>query len=64
MKVYPTPGLQVRDPVTKQLLPAEGVDALEGNLFYVRRLRDGDMTLTPPASVIAAKVGSIIGDKA
>ena len=48
MKVYPTPGLQTRDPVSKQLLAPEGMDVPDGDLFYVRRLRDGDVTLTPP----------------
>lgn len=48
MKVYPTPGLQTRDPVTKLLLAQEGMEVPDGDLFYAHRLRDGDVTLTPP----------------
>ncbi|MHB9833826.1 DUF2635 domain-containing protein [Paraburkholderia terrae] len=49
MKVFPAPGLLVRDPVTKTHVPAdEGLDVPDGDLFWNRLLRDGDVTLTPP----------------
>ncbi len=60
MKVYPTPGLQTRDPVTKQLIPQDGLEVPDGDLFYAHRLRDNDVTLTPPKPVKPV----IAGDKA
>lgn len=48
MKVYPSPGLSVRDPVTKQLLDENGLEVAEGDLYMDRLLRDNDVTLTPP----------------
>ncbi|MFD1557089.1 DUF2635 domain-containing protein [Paraburkholderia silviterrae] len=48
MKVYPVPGRRVRDPVTKQFLTASGLDVPETDLFWARRLRDEDVTLTVP----------------
>ena len=49
MKIYPAPGLSVRDPVTKQLLDENGLEVAEGDLHWDRMLRDKDVTLTPPA---------------
>ena len=57
MKVYPSPGLQTRDPVTKLLVPQEGIEVPDGDLFYAHRLRDGDVTLTPPKQVKAEQAG-------
>jgi hypothetical protein len=55
MYVKPAPGVLLRDPVTKQLLstvplegvkttivPAEGILVDDNDLFWRRRLRDGD----------------------
>lgn len=50
MRVYPTPGLVVRDPVLRDALPAEGRDVADDDLYWVRRIQDGDVTLTPPAT--------------
>ena len=44
MRVKPAEGRQVRDPVTKQLLPAAGRDVPD-NQFWRRRLRDGDVVV-------------------
>ncbi|CAJ2714079.1 DUF2635 domain-containing protein [Burkholderia pseudomallei] len=55
MKVYPAPGLKVRDPVTMNLLDEnEGLEVAEFDLHWNRMLRDGDVVLTAPAK---AKVG-------
>jgi hypothetical protein len=62
MKVYPTPGLQTRDPVTKQLIPQEGIEVSDTDLFYTRRLRDGDVTLTAPKPATVT-LPAIKGDK-
>ena len=48
MKVYPAPGLRVRDPVTKAHIPETGHEVPDGDLFWARRLRDGDVTLDEP----------------
>ena len=49
MKVFPSPGLSVRDPVTMNLLDENGLEVAEGDLYWDRLLRDKDVTLTPPA---------------
>jgi hypothetical protein len=55
MKVYPAPGLKVRDPVTMSLLDEnEGLEVAEFDLHWNRMLRDGDVVLTAP---VKAKVG-------
>jgi Protein of unknown function (DUF2635) len=47
MRVKPVDGRLVRDPVTKQLLPAEGREVPDDQ-FWRRRLRDGDIVLDTP----------------
>ncbi|HET6606743.1 MAG TPA: DUF2635 domain-containing protein [Rhodopila sp.] len=59
MYVIPKKGFTVRDPQTKRALPAEGKE-VPNTFYWVRRLRDGDVTIgTPPvksaAPVAAAK---------
>lgn len=52
MRVKPAPDREVRDPLTMQLLPADGREVPD-NQFWRRRLRDGDVipapAPTPPA---------------
>ena len=48
MWVKPAPGLKVRDPETKDYLPAEGREVNDFNLYFVRRLRDGDVVRFTP----------------
>jgi len=45
MRVKPAPGLSVRDPATKQLLPPEGIDVPDGDIFWTRCLNDKDVVL-------------------
>ena len=45
MKVIPVEGRNVRDPRSMQLLPAEGRDVRDGDPFWLRRVRDGDVTV-------------------
>lgn len=47
MHVKPAPGLQVRDPVTKQLVPEEGIEIDPTDLIWSRLVRDGDLVETP-----------------
>jgi len=37
------PGLVVRDPVSKQVMPTEGMPVSDTDLHYARLLRDGDI---------------------
>ncbi len=46
MLVKPAPGLKIRDPDLKDLLPDEGRDVPETDYWH-RRLRDGDVVLVP-----------------
>jgi hypothetical protein len=54
MMVKPAEGREVRDPITKQLLPRAGRN-VPNDMFWRRRLRDGDVVLideaAPPGGV-------------
>jgi hypothetical protein len=51
MKVVPAEGRAVRDPTSGALVPPEGRDVNEHNLYWARRLRDGDVVpADPPAT--------------
>jgi hypothetical protein len=43
MFVVPKPGLTVRDPITRQPLPAEGAEVPRDS-YWIRRVTDGDVT--------------------
>ena len=43
MRVVPAPGRAVRDPRTLTLLTDDGRDVDETDVFWARRLRDGDV---------------------
>lgn len=43
MRVKPAPGRAVRDPHTMALLPEEGREVNLRDLYWVRRVRDGDV---------------------
>lgn len=45
MIVKPAPGLKVRDPVTKQLLPPEGIEVSDSSIFWTRAMNDGDVVI-------------------
>jgi hypothetical protein len=48
MKVVPAAGLIVRDPVSHAPLPPEGREVADGDLYWLRRIRDGDVTVEQP----------------
>lgn len=50
MYVYPKAGVLTRDPVKKDLLPETGREVPDGNPYWLRRIADGDVTTTKPAS--------------
>jgi hypothetical protein len=45
MRVKPAPGLQVRNPADKQLLPPEGIDVPDDSILWTKILNDGDVVL-------------------
>ena len=45
MWVKPAPGRTVRDPNSMALLPAEGREVNDADPFWIRRVRDGDVTV-------------------
>ncbi len=50
MFVKPAPGRIVRDPVSKVALPETGKEVPDFDMYWARRLRDGDVVeATPPA---------------
>jgi hypothetical protein len=44
IRIYPKPGLLVRDPLTREPLPAEGKEVSPDDVHWIRRLRDGDVS--------------------
>lgn len=54
MFVKPKEGLQVRDPVTLQVLPYEGCE-VQPSSFWVRRLKSGDVVEVPHHPEIEVK---------
>ena len=45
MKVIPAQGRVVRDPRSMMLLPEDGREVPDGDPFWARRIRDGDVTV-------------------
>ena len=62
MFVKPAPGLKIRDPELKDLIPDDGREVSADDLYWHRRLRDGDVVLVetkaPAAVQLARNVGS------
>lgn len=54
MKVYPVPGLPLRDPVKSDFVPEEGRE-VEDSQYWRRRLACGDASRTPSVSVAAVQ---------
>lgn len=67
MRVKPAPGLQVRNPADKQLLPPEGIDVPDDSILWTKILNDGDVVRVDakaaPAPVGAAAPVAKEGDK-
>ena len=51
MFILPSPGLKIRDPILKTLVPSEGVEVTESP-FWLRRVRDGDVTVVQPTQAV------------
>lgn len=62
MFVYPKPGLLIRDPEKRDLIPETGREVGNGDLYWLRRVADGDVTIERPASApTPASCGSAKG---
>lgn len=57
MRVKPAPGLSVRNPADKQLLPPEGIDVPDDSILWTKILNDGDVVLVPAVKPVPAKEG-------
>ena len=56
MRLYPAPGLKVRDPRTRAFIdPVEGVEVGPNDFDLLRMIRDGDLVKAPPAPPPAPK---------
>ncbi len=42
MFIKPAPGIKLRDPETKQFIPESGQEVGEFDLYWIRRINDGD----------------------
>lgn len=59
MFVKPAPGLKVRDPETRGLLPETGREVSQ-SLYWTRRVRDGDVIVsTPPAAQMSGTAETV-----
>lgn len=48
MRIYPSPGLLVRDPIKRDALPQEGREVADNDHYWLRRLSCHDVTLIRP----------------
>ncbi|MDA8230150.1 MAG: DUF2635 domain-containing protein [Magnetospirillum sp.] len=63
MYVKPAPGLKIRDPDLRDLLP-EGGREVPKTPYWIRRVRDGDVVVAAPAQSNATGAPSAIADGA
>ncbi|WP_087688043.1 DUF2635 domain-containing protein [Pandoraea sp. PE-S2R-1] len=59
MFIKPAPGIMLRDPETRQFVPETGQEVGDFDLYWVRRINDGDAIKvsgpqpeTPPAKAV------------
>ena len=48
MFVKPAAGLKIRDPFKRDHLPPEGREVPDGDLYWARLVRDGDVVIVEP----------------
>ena len=60
MFVKPATGLIVRDPVSKVPLPATGANVPDTDMYWQRRLRDGDVFVATEQNAETAPVLPIV----
>jgi hypothetical protein len=57
MRVKPKEGIKIRNPDTGQLVPAEGIEVPDSDIFWIRRIRDGDAEKVESKHAPAKKEG-------
>lgn len=67
MRIKPASGLKVRDHVTRQLLPDEGIDVLDHDgaavdPYWQRLIRDKDVEIVPDVPAVAAPLSQPFRD--
>ncbi|UPG86854.1 DUF2635 domain-containing protein [Luteibacter aegosomatis] len=60
MRVYPKPGMRVRDPVKRDYLPDDGRDVDDADLYWLRRLADGDVVDVAPKGAGASRARNAV----
>ena len=50
MLIKPAPGIKVRCPASRLLVPELGLEVAEHDTYWLRRLADGDVVEAKPAS--------------
>lgn len=64
IRLYPKPGLALRDPTTRELIDEGGIEVAAANgepvdRFWLRRLRDGDASKDDPRTSAAVEHGVV-----
>jgi hypothetical protein len=57
MRVKPAPGLKVRNPETKKLLPLEGIEVADDSILWTKMLNHGDVVLVGEVKAASVKEG-------
>jgi hypothetical protein len=47
MYIVPRPGLKIRDPISRQIIPETGKKVTDNLMFWHRIISDGDVTIEP-----------------
>lgn len=55
MFIRPAPGIKIRDPILRSYVPEEGMEVVESS-FWLRRIKDGDVTVGQSTSVAKREV--------
>lgn len=50
MLIKPAPGIKVRDPASRLIVPEAGIEVAEHDTYWIRRLADGDVVEVKPAA--------------
>ena len=52
MFVKPRAGFKIRDPIRKDLIPADGREVNDDDLYWIRLLHDGDVVRAEPRKTV------------
>lgn len=63
MRIYPSLGLLVRDPVKRDALPEEGREVADNDHYWLRRLACNDVRRTPATEDAAPEAPPVTEEK-